>query len=394
MKESKRDDIIVLSTADWDNPFWTNKQHVSMELSKRGHRVLYIESLGLRQPSINKKDLTRIFKRLIKGIKPPRKVRDNIWVWSPISIPFNKFALIRKLNKLLLTSLLYLWSWKLKFNKPILWTYNPLTDRFLNLKKFDYIVYHCVDEIKAQPGMPVEILDAAEKELVQNANITFVTSPTLLNTRKRWSDEVYYFSNVADYEHFSKACDESLSVPVDIGTIKKPILGFIGAISSYKVDFELLIHIADSCPDVSIVLIGDIGEGDPSTNAEKLRMRDNIHILGARPYAVLPAYLKAFDVALLPNNINEYTASMFPMKFFEYLSAGKNVVSVDLASIQEFSDYLKIAQGNDDFVIKIKDVLNGNIVSREDIDRLARQFTYKTRTDKMFDLIDKKKKNI
>jgi hypothetical protein len=73
MTDSKKEDIIVLSTADWDNPFWTNKQHVTMELSKRGHRVLYIESLGLRRPSVNKKDLTRIFRRLIKAIKPPRK---------------------------------------------------------------------------------------------------------------------------------------------------------------------------------------------------------------------------------------------------------------------------------------------------------------------------------
>jgi hypothetical protein len=39
-------DIVVLSTADWDNPFWTNKQHVAVELANRGHRVLYIESLG------------------------------------------------------------------------------------------------------------------------------------------------------------------------------------------------------------------------------------------------------------------------------------------------------------------------------------------------------------
>ncbi|HHT1096702.1 TPA: glycosyltransferase, partial [Enterobacter hormaechei] len=68
-------DIVVLSTADWDNPFWTNKQHVALELANRGHRVLYIESLGLRRPSVNKKDLSRIFRRVLKAIKAPRKVR-------------------------------------------------------------------------------------------------------------------------------------------------------------------------------------------------------------------------------------------------------------------------------------------------------------------------------
>jgi hypothetical protein len=66
----------------------------------------------------------------------------------------------------------------------MLWTYNPLTGNFLNLRSFGFIVYHCVDEIKAQPGMPVEILESAEKELVQNADLTFVTSLTLLESRK------------------------------------------------------------------------------------------------------------------------------------------------------------------------------------------------------------------
>ncbi|HBT1963305.1 TPA: glycosyltransferase family 1 protein, partial [Klebsiella pneumoniae] len=141
------DDIVVLSTADWDNPFWTNKQHVTVELARRGHRVLYIESLGLRQPSVNKKDITRIFRRVMKALKPPKKVKDNIWVWSPLSIPFNKYAIIRKLNKVLLSGMLRLWSITLGFKKPILWTYNPLTSNFLDLNRFKFKVYHCVDEI-------------------------------------------------------------------------------------------------------------------------------------------------------------------------------------------------------------------------------------------------------
>ncbi|MCP6133502.1 glycosyltransferase family 1 protein, partial [Klebsiella pneumoniae] len=115
---------------------------------------------------------------------------------------------------------------------------------------------------------------------------------------------VYYFSNVADYEHFNIAKDESLGIPDDMRDIKKPVLGFIGAISGYKVNFPLLAAIADAHPEWSIVLIGDIGEGDPSTDAKLLNDKVNIHIIGARPYKQLPAYLKAMDVALLPNNIN------------------------------------------------------------------------------------------
>ncbi|WP_426719829.1 hypothetical protein [Enterobacter cloacae complex sp. 285F6] len=120
-----------------------------------------------------------------------------------------------------------------------------MTTRFLEPGDFGYVVYHCVDEIKAQPGMPVEILQDAEEELVRRADITFVTSLTLLKSRKHWSDEVYYFSNVADYNHFSKALDDQLPVPADLNAIPEPRIGFIGAISGYKVNFSLLEAIAE-----------------------------------------------------------------------------------------------------------------------------------------------------
>ncbi|EFC2759870.1 glycosyltransferase family 1 protein, partial [Escherichia coli] len=76
--------IIILSTADWDNPFWTNKQHVALDLAKKGYNIFYIDSLGLRKPGLNKKDFKRIFNRLVKGIRPPKKVHQNIKVWSPV----------------------------------------------------------------------------------------------------------------------------------------------------------------------------------------------------------------------------------------------------------------------------------------------------------------------
>lgn len=384
-------DVVVLSTADWDNPFWTNKQHVAVELANRGHRVLYIESLGLRRPSVNKKDLSRILRRILKAIKAPRKVKENIWVWSPISIPFNNYAFVRKLNKLILSSALKFWCWRLKFENETLWTYNPLTTRFLEPTDFDYVVYHCVDEIKAQPGMPVEILQDAEEELVRRADITFVTSQTLLKSRKQWSDEVYYFSNVADYNHFSTALDDRLPIPDDLTVIPGPRIGFIGAISGYKVNFSLLEEIAKAHPEWSIVLIGDIGEGDPNTDATQLTRHKNIYLIGPRSYQHLPGYLKGFAATLLPNTLNEYTASMFPMKFFEYLAAGKAVVSVDLASLCDFKEYVRIANTSSEFIAALEDITSGQRISVEKCLELAKQYTYQSRTEKMFELINEKR---
>ena len=79
----KQPDILLLATADWDHPLWTNKQHVACSLAARGHRVLYVESLGLRTIQPTGRDWSRIWKRLRRALQSPRPVRPGIWVCSP-----------------------------------------------------------------------------------------------------------------------------------------------------------------------------------------------------------------------------------------------------------------------------------------------------------------------
>lgn len=383
----KDKDIVLLSTADWDNPFWTNKQHVAVELSSLGYKVFYIDSLGLRAPSFNKKDMSRVFKRVSKLFAAPKKKRENLWVWSPVTLPWNKYKLIRAFNKLYLKWMVNFWTRYLKFKDKVMWTYNPLTKRLVDVSDYKSLIYHCVDEIKAQPGMPVTILEEAENELIKDADIVFVTSPNLYESRKKINRNTHYHSNVADFNHFNKSLTVDFPRPIDIRDIQGPVLGFIGAISSYKVNFELLSYIASHRPNYQIVLIGLVGEGDPATDISILKEHKNIHLIGPKSYNELPAYLKYFDVALLPNVINSYTDSMFPMKFFEYLSAGKNVVSVNLKAIQGFKDYVNISSTNDDFIADIDNVLLGKGISLDKRLELAKQFTYHERTRKMLDLI-------
>lgn len=383
----KDKDIVLLSTADWDNPFWTNKQHVAVELSSLGYKVFYIDSLGLRAPSFNKKDMSRVFKRVSKLFAAPKKKRENLWVWSPVTLPWNKYKLIRAFNKLYLKWMVNFWTRYLKFKDKVMWTYNPLTKRLVDVSDYKSLIYHCVDEIKAQPGMPVTILEEAENELIKDADIVFVTSPNLYESRKKINPNTHYHSNVADFNHFNKSLTVDFPRPIDIRDIQGPVLGFIGAISSYKVNFELLSYIASHRPNYQIVLIGLVGEGDPATDISILKEHKNIHLIGPKSYNELPAYLKYFDVALLPNVINSYTDSMFPMKFFEYLAAGKNVVSVNLKAIQGFKDYVNISSTNDDFIADIDNVLLGQGISLDKRLELAKQFTYHERTRKMLDLI-------
>ena len=381
-------DVVLLSTADFDHPFWTNKQHVAVQLAARGFRVLYIDSLGLRRPSTSAQDVRRIGRRLRRAITGPRTVRPGLYVWSPLVLPFQKHALVRACNRGALSMALARQVRRLGFERPLLWTYNPLTTRLLRTDGFAGVVYHCVDDISAQPGMPAGVLDRFEEELVRAADIVFTTSPRLAHTRGRWNANTHYLPNVADFEHFSRALDPALDVPADLARIAGPRIGFVGAISGYKLDFSLIRHIAEQRPDWSLVLIGHIGEGDPWTDAAQLAGLPNLHLLGPRPYADLPAYLRGIDVAMLPNARNDYTASMFPMKFFEYLAAGRPVVSVDLPALRDYADMARLAGSPGAFVDAIAASLRGEHAPLEKRLALARQNTWAARLDRMMTLLE------
>lgn len=380
-------DIVLLSTADWDNPFWTNKQHVACELARTGHRVLYVESLGLRRPSASAQDVGRLWRRLKRGLKRPREVRPNLWVWSPLVVPLQRFALVRALNRLLVRGGLKLWSAVLGLKPTLLWTYNPMTVRFVSLGSYEHTVYHCVDEIKAQPGMPVQEIEQAEQELMAEVGLCFVTAEHLLETRRKQNPNTHYFPNVAEFDHFATARTEALPVPADLAALPGPRIGFIGAISGYKVDFALLRRMAEAHPEWSIVLIGKVGEGDPWTDVSTLQDLKNLHFVGPRSYADLPAYLKGFDVAILPSMINEYTRGMFPMKFFEYLAAGRPVVSTQLHALQAYSHVACLADDHAAFIAGIEAALRGEAAPLEARLDAARDQTYERRTARMMALI-------
>ncbi|MBV7407496.1 glycosyltransferase [Maritimibacter sp. DP1N21-5] len=379
---------MLLSTADWDNPFWTNKQHVALELARRGHPVLYVDSIGLRAPTLTGRDIRRIWDRLKRGFRPPRRVRDNLWVWSPLVLPFQDRALVRRLNRMVLGLGLRVWPRILGFSPRLLWTYSPLTTRYLDPDRFGVTVYHAVDDIAAQPGMPADLIRRGEATLCAAADIVFTTARDIQRRLEPHNPRTHYFSNVADFDHFNRAVASDTRVPEDLLRIAGPRIGFIGAISSYKLDFGLIAALARARPDWSFVFIGAVGEGDPLTDVSEVSAIPNIHLLGARAYDSLPAYLKGMDVTILPNRLNDYTRGMFPMKFFEYLASGRPVVSVPLPALEDYGHVAAFAPDAPAFVACIEEALGGCCPALEVRLDAAREQTYARRTKRMMDLVE------
>lgn len=381
-------DFILLATADWDHPLWTNKQHVAVALAGLGHRVLYVESLGLRGARSDRADLGRLLRRLRRGLLPPRRVGDRLWVWSPLVLPGGTAGLPLRLNRRLLRFGLGLAEFWAGLRRPLLWTFNPLVASYLDLEEFPGCLYHCVDRVQAQPGMPAERIEAAERELCGRVDVVFTTAPRLQESLAPLNPATYLFGNVADADHFGRALQPGLTTPKDLDGLNGPLLMFIGAIDAYKLDLLLLEQLARATPQWTYVLIGPVGETDPGTDVRALRRLGNVHLLGRRSYRDLPAYLARADVALLPLQLNDYTRHMFPMKFFEYLAAGCPVVATAIPSLEDQADVAWLcAPRAEEFQRAISRALQGEGPARGTRLERAGRHTYRRRTQAMLDLL-------
>jgi glycosyltransferase involved in cell wall biosynthesis len=338
-------DIVLLATADWDNPLWTNKQHLASRWGRAGHRVLYVESLGLRRPELSGRDARRIWRRLRRANRL-RNVAPGVWVLSPLLLPLHASRPVRAANRRWLARLVRRSLRRIGMSEPVLWTYNPLALDYLGGFFWTRVVYHCVDELLGAPGMPQAVVEEKERDLMARGDLVVVTSKTLAEAKGPLARRLEYLPNAADFAHFATAASPETRVPRDLDGIPEPRVGYIGALADYKVDVELLVSVFQQHPDWRLVLIGPVGEGQPSTSVGRLQRMPNVHLLGARRYSDAPSYLKGFGVCLLPNRLNRYTENMFPLKFFEYLATGKPVVMTRLPALEDYWHLVYVASSD------------------------------------------------
>jgi glycosyltransferase involved in cell wall biosynthesis len=381
-------DILLLATADWDHPFWTNKQHEAVELARQGRRVLYVDSLGLRAPTLHRADLARIVRRLRRAFARPRQVRPGLWVWSSVRLPGQASRLVRAANKVLLRHGLNRACRLAGLQPGVLWTYSPVTCDLLDVRRFRHVLYHAVDDIAAQPGMPGARIRRAENTLAQVADVVFTTAPILqARLAEAGARHCHLHANAVDAEHFGRAL--GASQPEEIARLPRPRVGFVGAVSRYKVDLGLIAAVARARPGYSFVLIGRVGEGEPGADASELLPLPNVHLLGPRPYHDLPSCLSGMDVAIIPATASDYSAAMFPMKFFEYLAAGLPVVTTPLPALEAYAGLARIAPAEPaTFARALDEALAGAGPSREARLQAARAHTYARRTREMLAVLD------
>ncbi|HSK76235.1 MAG TPA: glycosyltransferase family 1 protein [Thermoanaerobaculia bacterium] len=208
----------------------------------------------------------------------------------------------------------------------VLWYYTPMAVPFTGHLAPRAVVYDCMDELSLFRGAPKELLDR-EARLLESADLVFTGGQSLYEAKRDRHPAVHAFPSSIDVEHFAQARN-GIPHPADQRGLPRPRLGYFGVIDE-RIDLDLLAAVAEARPDWQIVLVGPVVKIDPAT----LPRRDNLHYLGMKPYAELPAYLAGWDVALMPFARNESTRFISPTKTPEYLAGGRPVVSTSIRDV-------------------------------------------------------------
>jgi len=245
-------------------------------------------------------------------------------------------------------------------------------------------VYHCVDPMIVPYDMKHGII--SEDQLVLKSDLVICTSVKLTQEKKLLNSNTYFVPNASDSDNGFREVDATLPIHEKLKNTHKPVVGYLGTIER-RMDYELLKEVVDANTDKSFVFAGPIEE---EYLTESLFKAANVHVTGAVPYLEVPQMINSFDIAIIPFKRDAVSRTIFPIKLFEYLSFGKPVVSTDFnIDLKDFTgDLVDYCSDAASFTAAINKALRENNVQKsEERKTLAKQNTWKKRSDHISDIL-------
>ncbi len=325
-------DLLCFSHLRWD--FVYQRPNHLMSRAAKDYRVFYIE-----EP--------------VFGGGAPRMVlsqREGVTVAVP---HINKGR--RSVKELQLRTLLDRLVAQQRIVRPLLWYYTPMAlpwSRHLQATA-GATIYDCMDHLAGFDGAPRGLLEL-EGELMTTADLVFTGGASLHEEKRRRHDAAYCFPSSVDTSHFRQARTVQPE-PADQAPVARPRIGYFGVIDE-RIDLGLIAGVAATRPEWQLILVGPTAK----IASTAIPSAPNIHRLGAKRYADLPAYLAGWDAAMMPFARNEATRFISPTKTPEYLAGGRPVVSTSIRDVVvPYGDLglVHIADTTDEFVAAIDTAL-------------------------------------
>ena len=384
--------IVCVSPQLWDTDLPTNRQQIMLRAAGFGHEIVFVETtqfLGrdlwqlargprggaktfFRRLFVGERVAERITVRKAPWLAPwARRLRWANWLDTTLTAAVVR-TIVRRID-----------------GPVVLWLYDAASSSLVGRCAETAAVYDCVDDhIEVASGNPRmhALLAAADARAARSATIVTTTTKPLYARHHAANPRTYLVPNVGDYRHFAPAASRGIAA-AEVAALPRPVLGFTGNVVAWKVDFELLVEAARRRPEWSLVLVGP-AEPDALEHLSRLTAFPNVHHLGARSYDRVPEYVAGFDVGLCPYLWNAYARSVFPLKLYEYLAAGKPVVASGTPDLAGMEPDVRLVRGADEFVLAVEDVL----ALDGDDDRVRRMTlaaanTWESRTRRIIELI-------
>lgn len=393
--EIKGRDFIVFGLQPWDIPIGSNCKNIATVISEH-NRVLYVnrplDRISYHRPNKDTQTINRIA-AIKKKENVLTEIKSNLWVFNPGRIlesvnmlpPGIIYNFFNKKNNRILGEEIKKASDELGMKDPVLFIDNDFFNG-LYLKDFlqpSMFVFYIRDFLRSQQYFEKHG-KRSEPLIMQKADAVAANSAYLARYASQYNNNSMDVGQGCEVDDFVKA---PATKPADIAAIAYPIIGYVGSITSTRLDISLLEHIASHKPDWNIVLVGPADEAFKNAALTKM---SNVHFLGSKQQQELAAYVHAFDVCINPQLLNQMTIGNYPRKVDEYLAAGKPVVATKTETMEMFGENAFLCNNGDEYIVAIDKALLEQHIPERIASRVAMGMahTWEASVAKIYSLIN------
>lgn len=353
------DGFVFFSAQDY---WYHNRGHSDFQLARHmatDHPVLLVNSIGMRMPMPGRstQPMMRIIRKLKSMLRVARRPVPELpllTVMSPVVLPFYGNAFLRALNARLVRWQVLAVLRRMGIVSPHAIVTIPTAWDVVKGMHTSSVLANRSDRYSAFEETDQDAIRAMELQLLANSDAALFVSHRLLDEERDLTrGDAIFLGHGVDFEHFASA--RGSEPPSDIASVPAPRIGFFGGLDDYVIDFPLLKAIAQRLPGASLVLIGD-----STYPMDELVALPNVHWLGPRPYAEIPRYGAAFDVAIMPWSDSDWIQYCNPIKLKEYLALGLPVVSTDYPEVDLVADVVDVGKDHDSFIAALERALAGD----------------------------------